>query len=181
VGQKFGKLLVTKLLVSKQYGTQKKRVWECICDCGNITNVVTGQLTKGATKSCGCLHKITSVENSLKSRHKIVKKDAALNCIYTQYKGNAKARKYEFNLTKEQFNLLIKSNCFYCGTEPLNLFDKRYYNLFYNGIDRINNTIGYTFENSISCCKMCNIAKNNNTLEYFMQWIKKVYKHNFEK
>lgn len=181
VGQKFGKLLVTKLLESKQFGTQKKRVWECICECGGITIVTTSDLKKGHTKSCGCLYKISSVENSLKSRHKIVKKDAALNSIFMRYKNNAKDRKYNFELTKEHFKILINSNCYYCGSEPLNLFDKRHYNLFYNGIDRIDNNIGYTLSNSVACCKMCNIAKNNNSLEYFIKWIKQVYRHNFEK
>lgn len=181
VGNRYGKLLVLNPLESKQYGKYKKRSWECLCDCGNKTSITTSLLINGKTKSCGCLHKIASVQNSLKSRHKIANKDAASNSIYSQYKGNAKARKYIFELTKEEFRNLIKQNCFYCGTKPLNLYNTSYYNLLYNGIDRLDNTQGYTLENSVSCCKMCNISKNNHSLEYFFNWIKNVYHHNFIK
>jgi hypothetical protein len=181
IGQIFGKLTVTKLLDSKQYGNTKKRMWECECECGKISIVSTGQLTSGKTKSCGCLHKISSVQNSINSRHKIIKVDAASNSIYSQYRNNAKARNYIFELTKEQFKILITSNCFYCGSEPLNLHHNSYYKMFYNGIDRLDNTIGYTLDNSVSCCKMCNISKNKHDVDYFLDWIKKVYNHNFKK
>lgn len=45
-----------RLLVIKQIGRDKHRkvIWECICDCGTIKNIVTGELT-GGQKSCGCL------------------------------------------------------------------------------------------------------------------------------
>lgn len=32
-------------------------MWHCKCDCGNETDVFSGNLTKGLTKSCGCQHK----------------------------------------------------------------------------------------------------------------------------
>ena len=34
--------------------SRKKRLWKCICDCGNETVVVTSDLTGGNTMSCGC-------------------------------------------------------------------------------------------------------------------------------
>ena len=53
-GQKFGRLTVIKV-VSKNKHRQYK--WECQCDCGNISKVISSQLRNGHTKSCGCLHK----------------------------------------------------------------------------------------------------------------------------
>ena len=51
-GKKFGRLTVLK-----QSGTKHKEcVWECMCDCGNKTNVISSNLRKGHTKSCGCLN-----------------------------------------------------------------------------------------------------------------------------
>lgn len=32
-------------------------LWECLCECGNITVVSAGALKTGNTKSCGCLRK----------------------------------------------------------------------------------------------------------------------------
>lgn len=50
-GQRFGKLTVIGI------GTRKNNaiVWECQCDCGNVTTVRGSNLTSGLTKSCGCL------------------------------------------------------------------------------------------------------------------------------
>ena len=50
-GQKFGNLTVVKRIENKG----KYAVWECLCDCGNTTEVFGGNLRKGHTKSCGCL------------------------------------------------------------------------------------------------------------------------------
>lgn len=53
VGNKYGRLLVTKY-VGK---IKNKTSWECICDCGN-TKIVPGiNLRTGQTRSCGCLHR----------------------------------------------------------------------------------------------------------------------------
>lgn len=46
IGKQFGKLKVINYL-----GHSK---WECQCECGNIIEVSTGNLTKGNTTSCGC-------------------------------------------------------------------------------------------------------------------------------
>jgi hypothetical protein len=50
-GQIFGKLVVTK-----QAGRDKlkKVLWQCKCECGNETVVVSGSLVTGNTTSCGC-------------------------------------------------------------------------------------------------------------------------------
>lgn len=48
-GQKFNRLTPVTYL-----GNRK---WRCKCDCGNIVDVFTNNLTRGNTKSCGCLNK----------------------------------------------------------------------------------------------------------------------------
>lgn len=50
-GQKFGRLTVVKRIENKG----KSTMWECLCTCGNVTNVSAGNLRKGHTQSCGCL------------------------------------------------------------------------------------------------------------------------------
>lgn len=56
-GQKFGKLTAIKLDHIKSYSTSTKRYWLCKCKCGNYSIVEQGQLTRGKTKSCGCIQK----------------------------------------------------------------------------------------------------------------------------
>jgi hypothetical protein len=51
IGQQFGKLTVLEFTGARNY----KRYWKCLCECGNISEVITARLTNGHTKSCGCL------------------------------------------------------------------------------------------------------------------------------
>lgn len=51
-GKVFGKLTVLRR-VSNIYG--KSGTWVCQCECGKTTELATGRLTSGHTKSCGCL------------------------------------------------------------------------------------------------------------------------------
>lgn len=52
-GQKFNKLTVLKQDNEKSSNGCNK--WICKCECGNICSISTTALTKGYTKSCGCL------------------------------------------------------------------------------------------------------------------------------
>lgn len=49
-GQRFGQLVVTKFAHQEK---GKNSYWECLCDCGNTTVVLSTNLTGGGTKSCG--------------------------------------------------------------------------------------------------------------------------------
>ena len=50
-GKRFGKLTVLE-----EYGRDKSGqiLWRCLCDCGQYTTVLRGNLRSGITKSCGC-------------------------------------------------------------------------------------------------------------------------------
>lgn len=50
-GQKFGHLTVIKRLRTNNQG---RVIWQCKCDCGNLTEVASSRLTLGRTRSCGC-------------------------------------------------------------------------------------------------------------------------------
>lgn len=49
-GQRFGQLVVSKFAYQEK---GKNSYWECLCDCGNTTVVLSTNLTSGGTKSCG--------------------------------------------------------------------------------------------------------------------------------
>ena len=53
-GQKFGRLTVIQETDKRIDG---KIVWKCQCECGNTVNVISTNLRKGNTLSCGCYHK----------------------------------------------------------------------------------------------------------------------------
>jgi hypothetical protein len=54
-GKRFGKLTVIKHLGRLTKSTNQ--YYECLCDCGNTSNVSAPNLTAGSTRSCGCLFK----------------------------------------------------------------------------------------------------------------------------
>ena len=57
-GQRFGKLTALYIIDS----ANNRKVWHCVCDCGNECNVDSKSLISGHTKSCGCLHSYKEVE-----------------------------------------------------------------------------------------------------------------------
>ena len=52
VGDKFGKLVVTKFF---GVNSHREYTWHCQCECGNTCIVTNGNLKSGNTQSCGCL------------------------------------------------------------------------------------------------------------------------------
>ena len=57
-GQKFGRLTVLRKLESQYMPCgQSKVIWECRCDCGNITQKVAADLKRQKIPSCGCAMK----------------------------------------------------------------------------------------------------------------------------
>lgn len=50
--QKYGKLTTVTM-----YREKNKVMWNCVCDCGNVTTVKATQLLSGKTQSCGCLQR----------------------------------------------------------------------------------------------------------------------------
>lgn len=53
IGNKYGKLTVIDYATS----INKRTVWKCKCDCGNICEVKGKYLRNGDTTSCGCVSK----------------------------------------------------------------------------------------------------------------------------
>lgn len=85
---------------------------------------------------------------------------------YSACKRGAKKRGIEFSITIELFKKLIREECAYCGSKEL-----------FNGIDRKNSSLGYTKENSVSCCRRCNMSKHTSSPEEFLEHCKKIYLH----
>lgn len=163
IGAKYGKLTVVKKAGTNKWGQVQ---WECRCKCGNITKVVGSSLRNGHIKSCGCLHGLPEGE-------------AAFNAIVNSIKFSAKKRGYSYELTNKQLREITKKNCHYCNSPPSNA-QKTYYangNYTYSGVDRVNNKKGYTIDNVVPCCRICNRAKDTMSTTEFLKWIERVSTH----
>ena len=165
-GRQFRKLQVLRR-VGKSKMRRRSPLYECRCDCGEILVVSSFSLLAGKTVSCGC------------GRNKYPAHIANLRHLYTNYRNGAELRGQPFELSLEAFASLISMDCHYCGTPPSNtcvLGRKKFSaSLKYSGIDRIDSNKGYVSGNCAPCCKRCNIAKNDATLEVFLAWVSRVY------
>lgn len=85
-GRRFGKLTVEGL-ASADKGIL---VWNCVCDCGNITLVRGNNLRSGAVQSCGCLkHKQSHNRTHGESQSKLYRhwRSMIYRCLSPKHKA----------------------------------------------------------------------------------------------
>lgn len=104
--------------------------------------------------------------------------ETGCNELYDTYIRNARNYEREFSLTMEEFAYITSSSCHYCGVEPIQVKELKsestWSTYFYNGIDRVDNDMGYVSGNCIPCCVVCNRAKNDMSYDNFMQYINRI-------
>lgn len=76
-----------------------------------------------------------------------------------KYKSSANKKKVPFDLSKEDWDKLIKGDCEYCKRSPDTWF----------GVDRVIPTLGYVHGNVASCCFDCNLDKLEDDVESMMK------------
>jgi hypothetical protein len=54
-GQRFGRLVALEATENKT--TDGRRIWKCLCDCGQIKLTSCQNLKRGHCTSCGCKNK----------------------------------------------------------------------------------------------------------------------------
>ena len=97
--------------------------------------------------------------------------------LMAEYKRGAERRHLEFSLKEDEFRELTSLNCHYCGSPPSlvsKIEDSIVSPYLYNGLDRVDNLLGYTRNNVVPCCKTCNGAKSDLTAEEFFGWIDRI-------
>ena len=87
----------------------------------------------------------------------------------SNYKRTAEYKNLVFELDDEEFEQLTNDNCYYCGIKEENRL---------NGIDRKDSNIGYTLDNCVSSCTMCNYVKGSYDIDYFYKKIEHILTYN---
>lgn len=88
---------------------------------------------------------------------------------YGVYARSARDKNLVFSLSVEEFDIIVKNPCYYCGT----IQDRGF-----NGVDRQNSEIGYIMENSVSCCQMCNYMKASLSVDAFLGRVEHILTYN---
>lgn len=177
-GTKYGMLTVVRF-AGMSNEKKKQRLIECICDCGNNKVLVKSKLVQGEIQSCGCL---LAEALRIRSTKRSFSEAASFN-HYNTYRHGADSRGYAFEISIEEFILCTSGNCVYCGSDPEE-FQTRRRDKFEmsgyaaNGIDRVDNSIGYVVGNIVPCCSACNKGKGKMTKDGFIKMCKAVAAHN---
>jgi hypothetical protein len=151
------------------------RYWECKCDCGKTVVLRASTLNNNKTVSCGC-YKAEMMSKRTKGTvapTRLAYGEASKRSLFSNYKRDALDRDLVFELTLEDFTTLTGANCFYCNAVPANQFlpahRLNYGEYIYNGIDRVDNSLGYILTNCVACCKICNYNKKALTKDQYIQ------------
>jgi hypothetical protein len=67
-------------------------------------------------------------------------------------KKNAKDRGLDVKMSDDEIMNMTDMQCVYCGKETEDAVRR-------NGIDRLDSSIGYIFDNCVPCCGVCNLSK----------------------
>jgi hypothetical protein len=167
--------------VAKDINNHSSSIFILKCVCGNIFERSLNKIH--INTNCDCIKRCRTIEYKKRGSYNPYR-ITSFNSVYGNYKSNAKYKKKVFELTKEEFRELTSRNCYYCGVEPkqeLRLTTSKLTEedgiYRYNGIDRINSSLGYTLENCVPCCEMCNKAKRDLSLIDFYSWIKRLLEY----
>ncbi len=180
-GQKGGFLTAVRFIEKRK----DSYYWLFKCDCGGekILNRSRVLGTKNLTKSCGCIGKEKINQLNIK-RHR--KNYMHTGHVYRSYKQGAEKRNLEWDILPQHLEYLIFQDCFYCGrpaTKGTIAKDRKYKlqpTQKRNGIDRIDNSLGYNLNNVVTCCYICNRAKSFMGYKEFIEYLDDLveYRHN---
>lgn len=173
-GTRYGKLVVVRrgATIYSRNGASRGPSWICQCDCGNSVAVSGHSLREGNTMSCGCLRLERALEKISKPAGV-----AARNRAVATMKANAVRRELPWRLTEAEIETLMGQPCHYCGSVPSNVVKSRNESVCYSGIDRLDSSKGYTTDNVVPCCHVCNNAKRTMSVDEFLGWISRVYSY----
>lgn len=161
VGMSLGSIEILEQ-VSEQFkdGTYK---WRARCGCGKEFLVRKRNVEKGHTKSCGCLRKLAARARNLRREPPSPEDtlEVQIDTKFYRYEQSAKVKALDFELDSSSFRKLVTSPCHYCGMFIGDI----------NGIDRVDNSVGYLKSNCIPCCSGCNYLKGSMDYNTFVKTV----------
>jgi hypothetical protein len=140
----------------------------CICDCdrlppGHTVTIRNTNLLTGNTTSCGA-----ALPPGVEADNRAV----------THIKLSAEIRGIPMKLTDAEIRQFIAAPCLYCGRTRVNKSLSRHApHIGWNGIDRLDNNLGYIKGNCAACCGIHNQMKEKMTYDQFIEECARVTAH----
>lgn len=140
--------------------------FRCNCGVSFVRKMASGLSKK--TNSIQCL-----------SCHMRTKPFAGERYALRRIKSDAVKAGRSFQISLEWFIEKAHEPCHYCGRRDRNTLNEKskidgLYNVKgfkYNGLDRKDNDVGYTEDNCVPCCLVCNRAKNSMGYNEFIEYL----------
>lgn len=175
VGDVAGKWTIVSHVEKTKYGQYSVLAR---CSCGIEKIVSEYSLFVGTSKSCRNCSGPKGVDSIGRGRDDKGDLISAWNNYLYRYNRTASQRGILFELSMVEFKSLCRGNCTYCGSIGANKdFGTNKTLSLVNGIDRVESKRGYTIDNCVSCCKICNWMKSNLSREDFLSHISKIYNY----
>lgn len=161
IGKKYGHL--TMIHKDHGRGAGRSAIWLARCDCGELTKVDRRAVVRGSKKTCGnCqfarrLRAHTRGDGASKKRR--------ISSLYGKYIYLAESSKVRMELSPEQFNEMITTNCYFCEIEPQNVVpgsDLKYHHLM------CLDSGDYTLQNTVTACNMCKSMIGRHNIPKFL-------------
>lgn len=163
IGERYGRLEVLSIVERTSNGAR----YRCRCACGTETEV--GSTNIGRTQSCGCLN-LDAVAST-----------RIWEVEFNRERQYARLRRHggvPWTLTQEEFNAIVSQACAYCGAPPSrDTAVGRRPRPKRNGIDRVDNAVGYVLANCVPCCSICNKMKLTLSKDDFLAHVRRIVKH----
>ena len=88
---------------------------------------------------------------------------------YKSYRNNARKKERNFDFSENDFIEFTKQPCVYCGE-----YSDTYDGELFNGIDRIDSDLGYSIDNCVPCCAICNRMKMDMCVDVWFEKMKQI-------
>lgn len=137
-----------------------KKFCHFVCKCGKEFRILNDKVYSNGLIKCSDCKKALRAKPHRDER-----------LVLRRIKGDAYTRGLPFDISIEWFKEVCHSPCVYCGSVDSNRGGAEFTDGFgYNGLDRIDNSLGYFEGNCLPCCWTCNRAKWNMSREDFLKW-----------
>lgn len=180
VGDVIGNFTILEVIPATKPGQHVRGKVKCSV-CNGIKEMYSFNIRR--RYSCGCSQRNISTWKSSGPKNitwRLSYGEAAKNDLYSTYRASANRRGLNFDIDVNFFTENVVKSCSYCGdtlTSIKKSQSKSGGDFLYTGIDRIDSSKGYTEDNCVPCCKICNIMKWDLDTETFLKHIKKITKN----
>lgn len=171
-GQSFGIWLVIEQAPRRDNKTR----WLCQCQgCGVKRSLRSTTLRRSVYAKCDGRH-LERFSNPAPMHRRKASGYAAGTERYNHTRRQAQKRGFAFALSHEAWSTLVQQDCHYCGIAPLQVVMRRHFNGVFvcNGLDRKDSTQGYTLDNCVACCGLCNLMKQDLAYTQFLKHIAQI-------